>query len=181
MALTQGSWTEKTENGYKVLTCTVTATASENDAYTLKTPNSLDTTKPWYLALTFSGTPDGSALPVEIWTGFSDSFAISGDGGAITATDGGKYKTIFDDCVLAVSGLNYFWLMDPDLAVADVVTVAAVATGPKVKIPKVPYYAFNLNGASTLAAETATWKIIQSSDGTNSPLPAIGGAGADPS
>ena len=181
MALTQGSWTEETVNGYKVLTNVVTATTSENDAYTLKTPKSLDTSKPWYLALTFSGTPDGSALPVEIWTGFSDDFAISGDAGSITATDGGKFIQIFDDCVLAVSGLNYFWLMDPNLAVADVVTVAAVATGLKVKIPEAPYYAFNLNGASTLAAVSGTWKIIQAADGSNSPFGTVGGIGADPS
>ena len=181
MALTQGSWSEATVNGFKVLTNTVTATTAENDAYTLKTPKSLDTSKPWYLALTFSGTPDGSALPVEIWTGFSDDFVISGDAGSITATDGGKFKQIFDDCVLAVSGLNYFWLMDPELAVADVVTVAAVATGLKVRIPYAPYYAFNLNGASTLAAVTGTWKIIQAADGSNSPFGTVGGIGSDPS
>ena len=181
MALTQGSWSESTVNGYKVLKNQVTATTSENDAYTLKTPKSLDTSKPWYLSLTFSGTPDGSALPVEIWTGFSDSFAISGNDSSITATDGGKFKQIMDDVVLAVSGLQYFWLMDPELEVADVVTVAAIATGLKVRIPKAPYYAFNLNGASTLAAVTGTWRIIQAAAGSHSSLGTIGGKGAAPS
>ena len=71
--------------------------------------------------------------------------------------------------------------MDPELAVADVVTVSAIGTGLKVKIPNAPYYAFNLNGASTLAAVTGTWKIIQAADGSNSPLPTVGGIGADPS
>ena len=52
--------------------------------------------------------------------------------------------------------------MDPDLAVADVVTVAAITTGLKVKIPKAPYYAFNCDGGGTLNATTATWRIVQS-------------------
>jgi len=161
MALTQGAWTFDTVDGYMVFSNRVTATEAENDAYTVKTPKELDSSRPWTLALTFSGTPDGQALPVDLWIGWSSDFALSGDGASVVATDGGKFKQIFDDCVLAVSTLNYTWLMDPELPVADVVTVAAVATGPKIKIPVMPYYAFSLNGGSTLAAVYATWKIIQ--------------------
>lgn len=161
MALTQSAWSTTTVGKHLISTCTVAATTAENDAYTLKTPAELDTTKPFTVGLTFSGTPDGSALPVDIWLGWSDDFALSGDGASVAATDGAKFKQIFDNVVGAVSGLVYVFTIDPDLPVADVVTVAAIATGPKVRVPSAPYYAFNLNGASTLAAETATWTIIQ--------------------
>lgn len=165
MALTQSAWTVSTlgEGAKKTLvaSCTVTATTAENDAYTVKTPDALDPTKPWILGLKFAATPDGSALPVDLYIGYDSSFAISGDAGTVSATGGAKYKQIMDDVVLAVSPLMYVWQMDPNLAVADVVTVAAIATGLKIKVPVAPYYAFNLNGASTLAATTATWVIIQ--------------------
>jgi len=161
MALTQSAWTEKTVNDRYVATCTVTATVAENDAYTLKTPKGLNTSKAFTLLLSFSGTPDGSALPLDVWIGYDDTFALSGDGASVVATNGAQFKSIFDDVVLAVSPLTYMFVLDPAQTVADVVTVAAIATGPKVRIPVAPYYAFNLDGASTLAAETATWRIIQ--------------------
>lgn len=166
MALTQSAWTVSSlgegEKKTLVASCTVTATTAENDAYTLKTPTQLDPRKPWILGLVTSATPDGQALPVDLWVGYSDSFALSGDGANVVATGtGAKYKQIMDDVVLAVTPLMYVWQMDPDLAVADVVTVAAIATGLKIKVPVAPYYAFNLNGGSTLAAATATWVIIQ--------------------
>ena len=185
MALTQSSWSEVTVNGYKVLTNTVTATTAENDAYTLKTPNSLDTSKPWYLALTFSGTPDGSALPVEIWTGFSDDFAVSGDAGSITATDGGKFKQISDDIVLAVTTLKHTFVMDPNRTLADIDLVANILDGYHIKTPDAPYYAFNCNGASTLASVTMTFTVAQrASAGSETNLglsgSALGGTGTAP-
>jgi len=82
-------------------------------------------------------------------------------GASVVATRGAKFKQLFDDCVLAVTPLIYTFLIDPTLIVADVVTVAAIATGPKIKVPPAPYFAFNLNGGSTLAAATATWYIVQ--------------------
>ena len=51
--------------------------------------------------------------------------------------------------------------IDPDLSIAPVITVAAIATGFKIKVPVAEYYAFNLNGASTLNAVTHTFRIIQ--------------------
>lgn len=167
MALTQSAWSTpksvpdiSTKQQF-VSTCTVLATAAENDAYTLKTPKELDTSKPFTVALVFDGTPDGQALPIDIWIGWGDDFVLSGDGANVVATNGAKFKQIFDDCVLAVSPLVYTFLIDPTLIVADIVTVGAIATGLKVKVPPVPYFAFNLNAGSTLAAQTATWTIIQ--------------------
>lgn len=161
MALTQSQWTEKTVNNRNVISCTVVATASENDAYTLKTPKSLDPTKPWTLFYKAAATPDGQALPLDIWIGYDKDFVLSGDGSSVVATSGAKFKQVFDDVVLAVDTLIYAITFDPNLPVADVVTAVAIATGPKVKIPVAPYYAFNLNGGSTLAATTHYFKIVQ--------------------
>lgn len=163
MALTQGAWTPVgNTNDLMVWTCNVAFTTDETDAYTLKTPTELDPTKPWTLAIKCAATPDGQALPLDIWIGWNDSFALSGQGANVTAgANGGKFKQIFDDVVLAVTTLVYTFLMDPDLPVADVVTVGAIATGPKVRIPPAPYYAFNLNGGSSLNATNIDLYIIQ--------------------
>lgn len=162
MALTQSAWSApgKYVNGRNVWSCTVASTTAENDAYTLKTPAELDTSKPFTLLYSASATPDGQALPLDIWIGYDDTFAISGDGANVVATAGAKFKQMVDDVVLAVTN-PYAIKIDPSLPVADVVTVAAIATGLKVNVPSAPYYAFNLNGGSTLAAVTHTFRIIQ--------------------
>jgi len=161
MALTKSAWVDTTVNGKLVSTCTVIATTAENDAYTLKTSTRLDGSKPFVLYYKAAATPDAQALPLDIWIGYADTFALSGDSTTVAATSGAKFKQIFDDVVLAVNTLIYSFLIDPDLPVADVVTVAAIATGPKVRVPPSPYYAFNCNGGSTLAATTHTFVIVQ--------------------
>jgi hypothetical protein len=162
MSLTQGAWSNKTVNGFMVGTCTVVQTASETDAYTLKVPAGyIDGTKPWTLIHSAAATPDGQALPVDIWIGYDDDFALSGQGASVVATNGAMYKQINDDCVLAVTTVEYAYHIHPNLGVADVVTVAAIATGYKVNIPAAPYYAFNLDGGSALAATTTTWVVVQ--------------------
>jgi hypothetical protein len=161
MALTQSAWISKTVNGALVSTCTVVQTTAENDAYTLKTPKELDTTRPFLLSVQASATPDGVAVPFDIWVGYGEDFALTGNDSTVAATSGAKFKQIFDDIVLAVTPLVYTFLIDPYLPVADVVTVAAIATGPKVRVPSAPYYVFNLNGGSTLNAATMTFTIAQ--------------------
>lgn len=162
MALTQGAWTRKPSGkNTMIVTCNVAFTTGENDAYTLRTPADLDPTKQWSLLFKATATPDGQALPLDIWGGYSSSFALSGDGANVVATDGVKLKQVFDDVVLAVSPLIYQFTFDPYLPVADVVTVSAIATGLKVRIPVLPYYAFNLNGGSTLNATNADFTIVQ--------------------
>lgn len=165
MALTQSAWDEKVVNGVYTATCTVASTTAENDAYTKRTPAGLDPSKPWTLFYSASATPDGSALPLDLWVGYDSAFDLSGDGANVVATGtGSNYKSIYDDVVLAVSPISYSFAFDPLQQVADVVTVAAIATGNKVKIPVAPYYAFNLDGASTLAAVTHTFVITQKND-----------------
>ncbi len=161
MTITRSAWADESVNGQLILKCTVVATTAEKDAWTLKTPkDTIDGTRPWTLFLEFSATPDGEALPVDLWLGYADNFIVSGDNPAV-ANFGALYKQILDDCVLAVTPLAYSWLIDPNLADADVITVGAIASGLKVQVPPAPYYAFALNGGSTLAAVTATWRIVQ--------------------
>ena len=161
MALTQSAWTSKTANGFIVHTCTVAQTASETDAYTLKTPAKFNPEKQWELYLTFSGEPDGEALPVDLWMGFSDDFALSGQGASVIATDGAKVKQILNDCESADDGITYLvWTMDPYSTVADDVTFNAGVIA-NVKVPIAPYYAFAVDGGTELLAVTATWKIVQ--------------------
>ena len=144
----------------------MTATTAEHDAYTkwLDTRTlGLNPYKAFSLIYYAADTPDGQALPLDIWISWDGHTEISGDNSTVACAVGAKFKQIFDDVVLAIDDtpLAYVWNLDPDLAVADVVTVSAIATGPKVKIPSVPYYAFNANGGSTLAATTHYFKIIQ--------------------
>lgn len=161
MALTQGAWTSKTVNKMFRATCNVAFTASETDAYTLKTPDELDPTRPWTLIVAAAATADGQALPLDIWVGHDSDFALSGQGANVVATNGGMYKQICDDAVLAVTTVEYVFQMDPNLAVADVVTVGAIASGFKVKVPVAPYYAFNIDGGSTLNATNMDFTILQ--------------------
>lgn len=163
MALTQGAWNiqKSSDKGTAIWKCNVAFTTAENDAYTLKTPKELDTTKQWVLLVSAAATPDGQALPVDIWGGLNASFVLSGDGANVVATNGFKIKEALNDAVLAVTPLVYGITFDPVLPVADVVTVAAIGSGLKVRIPVLPYYAFNLNGGSTLNATNCDFYIVQ--------------------
>jgi len=160
MALTQSAWTTKTVNGKFVASCTVAATTAENDAYTLKTPKELDTSKPFTVFVNTSAASDGAAVPLDIWIGYDDNFVMSGNDSTVAATNGVMFKQLTDDIGYSAATNNAF-LIDPGLPVADVVTIAAKATGYKARIPSVPYYIFNLNAGSTMLAHTTTYKIVQ--------------------
>lgn len=161
MALTKSAWTDSIVGSLLISTCTVVCTTAENDAYTLKTSVELDPTREWMLVYCSSITGDAQAVPLDLYVGWASTFAITGDGATVAATDGAKYMQMYNDVVLAVDPLKYAFKMSPSLAVADVVAVASITTGNKVSIPVAPYYAFNLNGGSTLAAATHTFKIVQ--------------------
>ena len=161
MALTQGAWTSKTVNGLWRSTCNVAFTTAENDAYTLKTMDELDPTRPWTLIVAAAATADGATLPFDLWVGHDKDFALSGNDGSVVATNGGNFKVITDDILLAVTTVEHVFLMDPNLPVADVVTLAAIATGYKLRVPVAPYYAFNLDGGGTLNATNCDFTIVQ--------------------
>lgn len=147
MALTMGAWTEGTTvNGkFAVWSCTVTATTSESDIYTLKTPAGLDGTKKWTVFVnTAAATLDDTAvaMPVDIYGGFSDSFAV-GTGGAISLTDG---CLLIADVIADVRTAMGAYTFDPE-------NTAAAA--------KCPYYAILIDGASVVSAGSCTFKIVQ--------------------
>lgn len=146
MALTQGAWTHTTEGDCLIIECDVTQTASENDAYTLKIPLTagLDPNKTWTVfANTAAATLDGSTLPVDVYAGYDSTFAVTGDAATIAATAGGLMKADIIADVKAGAGV-YVW--DP----ANTATCGVA-----------PYYAFNLDGASTLTAATCHWVVVQ--------------------
>ena len=117
MALTQGNWSTSSSNGIKVMECTVTSTTAENDSYTLRTPKSLDPTKPWTVVINAAGaTIDGSTLPCDLWIGTSDDAVLSGNDSSVVGTDAYEFKTIEADVKASVGSLT----CDPNLSIADV-------------------------------------------------------------
>jgi hypothetical protein len=162
MAVTRSAWTEKRVKGRLVANCTVAVGATETDASTLKTPKGLDGSKPWTVIISYLATPDGQATPVDIWGGYGESFAVTGTG-ALTVVEGVFLKNIIDDSVLAVVGtpLTYAIVIDPTLPVADAVAVSGIASGLKVRVPPMAYYAFNVNGGSALVNTTHYYTIVQ--------------------
>lgn len=134
----------------------------ESDIFTKRTPKELDPDKPFELIFYASNTPDGSALPVKLWGGWADNFALAGDTTTVAATNGVAIKQIMDNCVTAITTLPFHINFDPDLPVAEVVAVASIASGFKVRPPKFPFYIFHFDGASTLTASiTYTLYLIQ--------------------
>ena len=161
MSIAQNAWTSTTVNGFMVATCTFASDAALFDTYTLKIPvNLLDGTKPWLVFFSAAATLDASAVPMEIWVGYDDNFALTGDTPTL-ATSGGLFKQLTDDLVLAVTTVEHVFLIHPNLGVADVVTVAAIATGYKANVPASPYYAFAINGASAISADLISVRVVQ--------------------
>lgn len=154
--LTIGNWTPTSENGLAVWSCTVTATTSDLDIYTKRTPDGLDPSLPWTLFVnTASATLDdtAAAIPVDLYIGYDKTFAIS-ENNAPVVTGGVLYKAdIYDDVRTAVGAIQ----MHPNLTVAEDVA----GGGAKCYVPIAPYYAFNLDCASALSAGSCTFKITQ--------------------
>ena len=154
--LTIGEWGGKTYNGVTTWSCTVTATTSDLDIYTKKTPDGLDPHKPWTLFVnTAAATLDATsaAIPVDLYLGWDDTFALTLNN-APTVTGGVLYKVdIHDDVRTACYGIQ----MHPNLTVAEDVAGEAA----KCYVPVAPYYIFNLDCESALSAGDCTFKIVQ--------------------
>lgn len=161
MAIESNAWTTKTVNGFLVMTSTFKCDAALFDTYTLKTPaNTIDGTKPFALFMSAAATLDAEAVPFNLWIGYEDNFALSGDTPTL-ATNGGHYVQLTDDLVLAVTTVEHVFHIHPDLGVADVVTAAVIATGYKVNVPPSPYYAFAVDGGSAISADLITAVVVQ--------------------
>jgi hypothetical protein len=172
-ANTRSAWTESrvgyTGGSLYKATSTVLSAVANAQLSTVKTPRGLDVRRPWTVIIHSTATVDNGQTPVlELWGGFSDSFVMTnGDGTATTAaTDGAKLLDLCDDITLAVTARPFAFHIIPIRggevqSVANVVTVAAIATGYKVHVPVLPYYAIAVQGDSTLDAVTTTVVIIQ--------------------
>lgn len=159
MALTQGNWSKTTTaNGYSVWECDVTATTAENDAYT-KVIDFINPEKPWYLiANTAGATMDASALPIDIWVGWTNS-GLTGDAGTVAWTSGYGCQAaagVIDDAKSTAVSVKVI----PGLTVAPVASTLAGVRG-YVCVTPAPYIALNANGGSTLNAATIRFSVIQ--------------------
>lgn len=152
MALTQGAWTESTVNNHYVAQCDVIHTAAEWISATLKTPTGLDTSKPFLLIVNSeAATLDGATLPVDIYVGYSTSFALSVVTTTLTVTDG---VLLNPDVMADVKATAGAVIVDPKLNIAD-------DADDLVRGAVVPYYGFVLDGAGTLTAATCRFMIVQ--------------------
>jgi len=137
-----------------VTTCTVTATTAEYKSATLKVPKRmLDVTKPFTLYVNTAGTTlDGSALPVDIYAGYTDDFALSVTTTTLTVTDG---FLLSPDVIADVKALMGTVIVSPDLNdIAD-------NADDLVRGNPVPYYGFVLDGAGALNAASCIFIITQ--------------------
>ncbi len=161
---TVSEWSGSTVNGVAYYTCTALTDANNEINYTKRTGDWLDPRKPWTLIVSASAAQDGAAAPLMVWGGYSKSFAISGTTARATATDGAQLGELTDDLgyAAAVPGMA-FNITPGSSGLANIVTIAAVATGMRFNMPIMPYYAFELmaDDAATLLAHTLTFRIIQ--------------------
>ena len=106
---------------------------------------------------TSAATIDGSACPVDIFAGYDSDFAITGDNSTIAATSGGEVASaVIDD----VKGAQVSVIVDPNYIGAKVQSTLAGVRGI-VNCGTPPYFAFNLDGATTLSSGTCHWVIVQ--------------------
>lgn len=183
-AQTVSDWAVTTVGDFKVITCTALTDATNEVNWTKKTPAALDTSKPWTLIVSASAAQDAAAAPLMIWGGYKSDFALSGTTARATATSGAQLGELTDDLgyAAAVTGLS-FNMTPGSSGLANIVTIAAVATGMRFNVPIMPYYAFELmaDDAVTLLAHTLTFRIIQRAGGNVSLVDAdITGVGPDP-
>ena len=173
MALTVGDWVEKTVNGQYVAYCDVTSTTSEELIATAKSPKGLDTTKPYLLVVNSeSVTMDSTSavIPVDIYAGYSEDFALSVATDTLTVTDGALIaNNMIADVRTAIGSV----IVDPNLQIANSAGVICrgAASG---------YHGYTATAASVLSAATTRFVVMQASEGNDGSL-SISGVGSDPS
>ena len=162
-AQTQTAWTTPVTVGSQVVTsCTATTDAINLCNWTPPTPEGIDCSKKYTLIVAADAAQDGAAAPVALYFSKAKGLALAGTTGRPTVTNGAEYGNITDDLGYAAAVLGMSFIIDPDLPVANVVTIAAVATGMKFRAPAAKYHAYSINAASgTLLAHTLTFTIIQ--------------------
>jgi hypothetical protein len=163
-AQTVSAWTESHVNGKYKATCTAYTDATNLSVYTKKTPDQLDMTRPYTLIVSADAAQDGGTPALWLYLGYDSDFAIAGTSGIPTVTSGCQYIELIDDLGYAAAVDGAVFNINPTQEVANVVTLAAVATGYKVGVPYAPYHAFCERAhadTGTLLAHTLTFTIIQ--------------------
>lgn len=163
-AQTVGAWTTRTVNDkFFIATCQCTTDATNEILFTNKTPRELDGSEPWTLIIEASAAQDGAAAPVALHIGYDNDFALAGTTARATITSGAMFGNITDDLGYAAAAKMAFQITPASSGLANIVTIAAVATGMRFNAPVAPYYAFELYAAdaATLLAHTLTFTIIQ--------------------
>lgn len=160
---TATAWTVKSVGDQTVASSTCTTAATNLCNFTLRTPNEIDCTKKYTLVVAASAAQDGAAAPIAIYFSTAeDALVLAGTTGRPTVTGGAEYGNIIDDLGYSGAVLGESFIIDPELPVADVVTIAAVATGLKVRVPAAANHCYSMNAASgTLLAATLTFTILQ--------------------
>ncbi len=156
--ITQTAWVATTVNGHLVLQCDVSQAATElYDSFTLKTPKELDPTKSWILFVnTTAATIGTTALPVDIWAGYDDDFALAGTVNDVTVTSGYEVAgSIMDDVYTDKLASR----IDPGYSGTRV--QAAADVGGIINVGTAPYYVINCDGGAELETETCHFVITQ--------------------
>jgi len=158
MALTQGAWLTAFVNKRFVASCTVSGTTAENDLYTLKTPEGYNPTKPCTLIVNVTEdlTAAGTSV-VNIWGGYADDFAITGNDSTVAATSGAQLVAGTTD--VDAGGIFAFRIIPgTNPGTANVTT----NPGAIFTIPPMPYLAFNVNMSAVLQdVADVTFIIVQ--------------------
>ncbi len=158
--ITQTNWVSSTVNGHLVLKCNLTQVSTAlYDNFTLKTPKELDPTKSWILVVNTSAaaTGDGAGLPVDMWAGYDDDFALADSSGTdVSVTSGFEVAgSIMDD----IHSEKLASRIDPTYAGTRI--QAASDTAGHINLGTAPYYAVNMDDAGELGAVTTYIVITQ--------------------
>lgn len=157
MAYVQGAWSFQTINNQMVFTATLTATTSETDSVTAKTPDELDPTKPWVLIVNAAGTDisDGTD-PVDIYGATSKTFTSTSEGGTATVTGG---NIVADSVMDGVSDEALVTIVDPNYTGA--VVQGVTGTVGHVNAGTAPNYIINIDGGAVRKAADTIFIILQ--------------------
>lgn len=143
---------------YAVHTCTVTSALNDDVAYTNKTLDTLDLSRPFTLFMESTVDPGVTSL-VGMYAGYSEDFALGGAAATITVTDGTRVKDILDDAT-GVATTPVAIHLTPDVSITPENDIADVGAGLQNIVPPVPYVAFGMTGTN-FAAHVMTYRIVQ--------------------
>ncbi len=157
MSYIQGAWSEETINKTTMYKCTITSTSSETDCVTAKTPDSLDSSKPWVLIVNAASTDTSDGTdPVDIYAATSKAFTSTSEGSTATVTGGNIVAASVMD---AVSDAALTTIVDPNYTGAVVQGVSG--TVGHVNCGTAGNYIINVNGGAARKAADTIFIILQ--------------------